>query len=71
MGSSLQVGLWEGVVLGRPSGVRTRESDRVDRGVHGRGRHCGEVKKKVPLFPNGLQRILQPLPASAMGTPRP
>lgn len=42
-------------MLGRPSGVRTRESDRVDRGVHGRGRHCGEVKKKVPLFPTACK----------------
>lgn len=67
MGSSLQVGLWEGVALGRPSRVRTRESDRVDRGVHGRGGHCGEVKKKVPLSPNSLQRSLPATPCFRYG----
>lgn len=53
--------------MGRPSGVRTRESDRVDRGLHGRGDHCGEVKKKVPLSPNSLQRNLPDTPCFCYG----
>lgn len=54
-------------MLGCPSGVRTRESDRVDRGLLVGAGHGGEAKKKVPLSPNSLQRNLPATPCFRYG----
>lgn len=57
--------------MGRPSGVRTRESDRVDRGllaVGGGGAVTVEKQRRKYLSPQTVCRgVSQPLPVSAMG----